>query len=89
VSSLGGVHQVVLEEVQRPAGRHVEPAEDVEQRRFAAAGRPEQHHQLSVEEREIHARERAHHDLAHHVGLGQALRDEDRSRRVVHALGLA
>jgi hypothetical protein len=39
---------------------HVEAAEDVEQRRFAAAGGAEQHDELAVEELEIDAAQRLH-----------------------------
>jgi hypothetical protein len=46
--------------------RRVEPAENVEQGRFAATRRPEQHDQLALVERRIGARQRAHLDIDSH-----------------------
>ena len=57
--------------MQRPGGRRVEAAEDVEQRGFAAARRAEQHDQFAVVEIEVHAIERANLRLPAWINLRQ------------------
>ena len=64
-----------------PAGRHVEPAEDVEQRRLAAARRPEQHDELAAVEIQVDRAQRVHLDLAHAVDLLDPTGLEDGLRR--------
>ena len=59
------------------AGRHVEPAENVEQRRFAAARGPEQHDEFARVKVQIDAAQRVHLDLAHAIDLGEPARFED------------
>ncbi len=79
---LVGEREIVIAVVHVAAGRHVEPAEDVEQRRFAAARRAEQHDELALVEVEVDPAERDDVDLAHPVDLRQASRAEDRFHRI-------
>jgi len=58
------------------AGRDVESAEDVEQRRLAAPRWTEQHHELAAVEIEVDLAQRVHFDLADAVHLGDATRAE-------------
>ena len=60
----------------RALGGHVEAAQDVEQRRFPRAGRPQQHDEFTGKELEIHAAQGVDRHLAHLVPLGQPARDE-------------
>ena len=48
-------------------GRTVEAADQVEQRRFAAAGGSHDRHELARSDRQAHAVQRRHRDLAHLV----------------------
>ena len=54
-----------------PLRRHVEPADDVEQRRLAGARRPEQDDELPLVQRQAHLSQRVHLDLAHAIDLGE------------------
>src|SRR5205823_1563657 len=63
----------------RPAAGHVEPAEDVQERRFAASGGTEQDDELLLEQVEIDALEGMNVDLAHVIDLGELARLEDGS----------
>ena len=53
------------------AGRHVEPAQDIEQRALAAARRAEQHDELAGVQIQVDAPQGVHVDLAHVVDLRQ------------------
>src|SRR5690606_21800674 len=67
----------VLAAEQEPARRRaVEPAEDIEERRFAAARRALEHDELALGDREIDAPKRVHGARAAAVDLGQPLRLE-------------
>ena len=66
-----GADKVVVAPACLAAGRRVEPAEDVEQRRLARAGRPEQHDEFAFVDVEIDVPERVDLDFAHGIGLGQ------------------
>ena len=68
----------VVEVADLAAGGHVETAQDVEQRRFAAAGRPEQHVQLAAVELEVDAAQRLNFHLADPIGLGETPGAENR-----------
>gem|GEM_PF-6876721 len=74
--ALAGCGEVVVEVEDLAGGRRVEAAEDVEQRRLAAARGAEQHHQFARVQLEVDAAQRRHLDLAHPVDLGQAARLE-------------
>ena len=63
--AIAGSHQVVVAKPDDAARWRVEAAEDVEKRRLAAAGRPENDDELALEEVEIDALESGHSDLAH------------------------
>ena len=56
----------------RTAGGHVQPAEYVEQRRFAATRCAQQNQQLADANVQINLAQRVHADLSHVIGLGQA-----------------
>lgn len=74
---IGGDEVVVAPE--RLARRwRVEPAEDVEQRRLAAARWPEQHYEFALADFELEIGERTHLDLSHPVDLGEVPCDEYR-----------
>jgi hypothetical protein len=55
----------------KPEAAAVEPAQDVEQGRLAAARGPEQHQDLAFMDVEIDAAQRRDLALAHAIGLGQ------------------
>ena len=65
--------QVVIAEAHGAGGRMVQASQDVEQRRLARAGGPEQDDQFPGVEIEIHAGQSVNFDLAVAVGFGQAL----------------
>jgi hypothetical protein len=66
---LAGVRQLVVAEPHPARRRHVQSAEDVEQRRFAAAGYAKKRQELARGEREVHAVERVDVHFSHSVGL--------------------
>ena len=66
-----GVAQVLAVIPDFARSRRIQPAEDVEQRRFAAAGRAEHHHKLALKQLQINAAQRPYFDIAHAVHLGQ------------------
>jgi len=72
-------------------GGRVQPAQDVQQRRLAAARWAEHHHELAAAQLQVDAAQRLHLDIAHGVDLGQPLGAEDdlALRRIVHAVMLA
>ena len=78
-----GADKVMVAPARLAGGRRVEPAEDVEQRRLAGTGRPEQHDEFAFVDVEIDVPERVDLDFAHHVGLGQVAGLKD------HATGFA
>src|SRR6185437_9343856 len=73
---VGRRRQIVITEPHRATGGHIESAEDVEQRRLAAAGWPEEHEELAGEEVDRHVIERAHVYVAHVVRLAKIARLE-------------
>ena len=74
---LVGVRQIVVLECDRARARRIEPAQDVEQRRLAAARGPEQDDELAGADVEVDAAQRVHLGLAHAVRLGKGARGED------------
>jgi len=63
---------------EKPAARGmVEPAHDVEERRFPAARRTKKHDDLAALYLEIHAAQRFHRHLPRVVGLGQRASSKD------------
>ena len=76
--ALVGADQVVVAEDDLAGGRRVEPAEDVEQRRLAAAGRAEQHDKFAFANVEIDRAQRMHLDFARPINLRQPARDKHR-----------
>ena len=76
---LVGARQVDVPVQHLPAGRHVETADDVEQRRLARAGWSEQHDEAAFVEQQVDLPQRVHLDLAHAVDLGQIADGEERS----------
>jgi phosphoglycerate dehydrogenase-like enzyme len=69
---LVGAGEVVVLEAQLAGLGDVEPAEDVEQRRLAAARWAEEHDELARADLEVHAAQRVHLGFAHAVDLGEA-----------------
>jgi hypothetical protein len=67
----GRVRQILIAARELPRRRDIQPAQDVEQRRLAAAGRAEQDDQLAAMELEVHAAKRAHQDVAHAIRLDE------------------
>ncbi len=62
----------------RASARHIEPAQNIEKRTLAAAGGPEQNHELTRVELQVHAPQSVHLDLAHMVDLREAASLEHR-----------
>jgi len=77
-----GVGQILAAIGDLARGADVEAAEDVEQRRLAAAGRAEQHDELTLGQRDIDAAERRDLDFAHLVALGQCMALDDRGHGI-------
>ena len=75
--ALAGAGEIATAIEHVPGGRRIEAAEDVQQGRFAAAGRAEQHHQFAAVQIEVDAAQRLHLDLAHGVDLGDVVDVED------------
>ena len=59
-------------EPETAAGGDIEPAEDIQKCRLATAGRPEQHQQLPLMQRQVDVFECMHTHLSHGVNLAQA-----------------
>src|SRR5690606_8177096 len=74
--ALRGSGKLLAAEQQPAGGRPVEAAEDVEQRRFAAARRAEEHDELALRDSEVDAAQRMHGARAAAVDLRQPLRLE-------------
>src|SRR5690606_4726985 len=74
--ALRRVRELLAAEEELSARRPVETAEYVEQRRFAAAGRSEQHDELALRQLEIDAAQRVHGARARAVDLREAVRLE-------------
>jgi hypothetical protein len=70
--------QIVIAKMNLSARRHIEPAEDIEQRRFSTPRRPEQHHELAQKQIEIHPAQRLNLHLAHLIFLRDPACLEDR-----------
>jgi hypothetical protein len=68
--------QLEVVKVHLAGGRHVQPADDVEQRRLAAPRGPQEYRELAVEQLEVDAAQGVHRHLALAVDLGHAARDE-------------
>ena len=81
-----GARQIGVAVQHLAARRHVEAAEDVEQRRLAGARRPQQHDELSFVERQADLAQRVHVDLAHAIDLGELANIEERRRHRLGAL---
>ena len=64
-----------------PGGGGVEAAQDVEQRRLAAARRAQQHDELAGRQREVDTAQGVHRLCANRVDLRQAPGDEHRRQR--------
>src|SRR5690606_19411203 len=64
-----------------PARRRIDQADDVEQRRFAASGRPHDRDELALLDRQIDARERRGFELLRPIELRDALEADQRRRR--------
>ena len=78
--------EIVVEEVDLPAGGRVEAAQDVEQRGLAAARRAQDHDELAPAEIQVHGAQRVHFDLAHAIDLGEAPGPEHRRVTGAHSL---
>ncbi len=73
-----GRAQVVALTLHLTAAGSVQPAQDVEQGRFAAARGPQQHHELARVQVEVDAAQRLHLHLAHGVVFAQGARTKYR-----------
>jgi hypothetical protein len=74
---LGGRGEVVIEVEDLALGRDVQSAQDVEQRRFAAARGPEQHHEFTGVEIDVDLLQCVHVHFPEAVDLGDAVYVED------------
>ena len=72
-----GGRQIAIAIGHRAARRHVEAADDVEERGFTAAARPEHDDELARPNGQRHAAERMHVDFAHPVDLGDIPQGKD------------
>ena len=70
------IRQVMIIEREFAVGRRVEPAEDVEKSRFAAARRSQQHDEFAGPEFEVDPPERLYFHAAGMVDLGQSAPDQ-------------
>jgi len=83
---LAGAAEQPAGKAQLAARRHVQPAEDVEQRALAAAGGPEQHDELAALDVERDAGQGHHVHLAGAIHLRELPGREDRlAARIRHA----
>jgi hypothetical protein len=85
--ALVGRRELLVPIEHPPPGRYVETSEDVQERGFAAARGPEEHHQLAQLQLEVDSTQSGDLDLTHPVDLGDVLdaqqrRHEDRECRV-------
>jgi hypothetical protein len=82
--ALVGLGEIMVAIVDRAGRRHVEAAENVQQRGFSAARGSKDDDELGLEQIEIDPAERLHLDLAHAVDLGKVAGFED--GRLLHLL---
>ena len=82
--AFGELVEALPRDGQLAGARPVEPADQVEQRRFAAAARTHHRHGLAAIDVEVDRVERAHQALAAAVVLSQARGVHQHGRRVVH-----
>src|SRR5689334_19590421 len=75
---IGRSRQVVVQKPYRATGRHIEPAEDVEQSRLPGSGSAKQNDELTGVQLEIYSTECGDFDLAHSIDLGEIMRLEHR-----------
>ena len=68
----------------RPVVGHVEAADDVHQRRLAAAGRAHDRDEVAPLDAQVDAAQRVDGDVARAVGLRDALEHERRAPRMAH-----
>ena len=80
-----GMSEILPVVPDAPRRGHIQPAEDVQQRRFAAARRPQNHHELARMEFEVDAAQRMHLHLTHPVDAGDALGTEHHRRSICPA----
>src|SRR5690625_3481041 len=73
---VSGLRQIVASVEDTPLRCCVEAAQDVDQRRFAAPGRPEKHHQFTAVEIQIDPPQCMDLHLSHVVDLGQSTGSE-------------
>ncbi len=76
--ALVGRGEIVIAIADGSRRGHIEAAENVQQRRFSAAGRPEDDDELRLKQVEVDAAQSVHLDFAHVVDLRQAACFEDR-----------
>jgi hypothetical protein len=83
-----GLGQIPAPVRDKAMGRRIEPTQDIEQGRFPAAGRSEQHNQLAGVEFHVNAAQGAHLDLSHLVYFGEIpdLKNGFRVRMAVRVL---
>ena len=75
--ALAGSRQQMVGKAHFPGCWHIEPTQDVEQRRLAAARCAEQHHEFAAVDFQVDIAQRVNLDLAAAVDLGQAASGED------------
>jgi hypothetical protein len=80
-------HQIAAAVIDAPRGGNIEAAQNVQQRRFAAAGGAQQHDELAFIQVEIDAAERVDVDLTHVIGLRDASCLIDRVGRTGRGFG--
>ena len=88
---IAGTYKVVIAPPRFARSRRVEPAKDVEQRRLARTGGPEQDDKLSLIDIEIHFPERMNLNFAHNVCLRQiaCTKDDAAGARLAAGIGSA
>ena len=73
-----GIDEIMVAPFRLARGRRIKSAKDVEQRRLARAGRPQQHDEFPLIDVEVNIAQRMHLDLAHNIDLRQAAGVENR-----------
>jgi hypothetical protein len=67
-----GINEIVVAPHRLTGCGRIEAAEDVQQRRFAGAGGPQQHDEFALIDVEVDVAQRMHRDFAHDIDLRQA-----------------
>ena len=78
--------EVVVQVMNLAGGRNVETSQNIQKRRFAAAGRSEDDHKLTSIQVQVHSPQRSNFHVSHSIDLCDSLDSEYRGLRKIENL---